>query len=92
MNKSKIISAMLMTTLLFGVFLLRADDKQKQQPSAKQAQQQQVKKDVAQHNAKYSQPLPAGSPQAAQAQQEQRALQQRQQALQQQQRKDKAKQ
>ena len=78
MNKSKVISAMLMTTLLFGVSLLRADDKQKQQQAAKQAQQQQLKKDVAAYNAKYkNQPVQAGSAQAAQQQRERQALEQR---------------
>jgi hypothetical protein len=77
MKTSKVISTMLMTTLLLGAFLLRADDKQKkEQQAAKQAQQQKLKKDIAQHNAQYKN-QPANSAQAAQAQRDRAALEER---------------
>jgi hypothetical protein len=81
MNKTRIISAVLMTALLLGASLLQgADDKNKPaQKAAKQAQQQQVKRDTAQYNAKYrNKPVKAGSAEAAQAKQERAALKERQ--------------
>ncbi len=81
MNKNRIIYTVLMAALILGASLLLqgADDKNKAAQAAKQAQQQQVKKDTAQYNAKYgSKPVKAGSAQAAQAKQEGAALKERQ--------------
>ena len=77
MDRSKVISFMLVTALLLGATLLRAEDKKKtEQKSAQQAQQQQLKKDIAQHNAQYGN-KPLNSAQAAQAQKERQALEAR---------------
>jgi outer membrane murein-binding lipoprotein Lpp len=80
MNKSKITSTVLMTALILGASLMQgADDKNKPAQAAKQAQQQQVKRDTAQYNAKYSnKQVRAGSAEAAQAKQERAVLKERQ--------------